>query len=269
MAEETVNINPDGSTTFEGSGATGGGGEESTMPPVADEQPGIDEETMEEVIKGTDPAIYLLLAVVLIGFLYFLYTRKARADGEDEFFATLEDEKVRRGWTLVWQQVFWGALSIRRGEFLSLGSLTLCCCCCFQSCSSISSYRMKLTSITLSKKNSSKLVGSLVLYVFDFEMMVDMPINHGMPHSFYPFFFTATRQQRGCSERTAPSYSVGTHEASHGRYSFGHAYTKRVPWYEQAVFPIDVLRVPVAILPSRGSHDIVRSGRSPSRSRRN
>jgi hypothetical protein len=88
MAEQTVNVNPDGSTTFEGndgSGAAGGGGEESTMPPDID----------DEIVKGTDPAIYLLLAAVLIGFLYYLYTRKARADAEDEFFANLEDEKVR------------------------------------------------------------------------------------------------------------------------------------------------------------------------------
>jgi hypothetical protein len=90
MAEETVNVNPDGSTTFEGSG--GATGEESTMPPVTD--PGMEEETLQEIVKGTDPAIYLLLAAVLIGFLYFLYTRKARADVEDEFFASLEEEKV-------------------------------------------------------------------------------------------------------------------------------------------------------------------------------
>jgi hypothetical protein len=92
MAEETVNVNPDGSTTFEGSGDAGSS-EESTMPPV--DGGGFDEETMNDVVtKGTDPAIYLLMAVVLIGFLYFLYTRKARADQEDEFFVTLEDEKV-------------------------------------------------------------------------------------------------------------------------------------------------------------------------------
>ena len=89
MAEETVNVNPDGSTTFEGSAA---GGEESTMPPVED--PMVDEETIQEVAKGTDPAIYLLLTVVLIGFLYFMYTRKVRADAEDEFFVSLEEEKV-------------------------------------------------------------------------------------------------------------------------------------------------------------------------------
>ncbi|KAL3906957.1 MAG: hypothetical protein SGILL_009067, partial [Bacillariaceae sp.] len=90
MAEETVNVNPDGSTTFEGNG--GAGGEESTMPPVEDPDM-MDEETIQEIVKGTDPAIYLLLAVVLIGFLYFLYTRKVRADQEDEFFASLEEEK--------------------------------------------------------------------------------------------------------------------------------------------------------------------------------
>jgi hypothetical protein len=90
MVEQTVNVNADGSTTFEGSDGSGanGGGEESTMPPVA--EPGIE----QEIVKGTDPAIYLLLAAVLIGFLYYLYTRKARADAEDEFFANLEDEKV-------------------------------------------------------------------------------------------------------------------------------------------------------------------------------
>jgi hypothetical protein len=91
MAEQTVNVNPDGTTTFEGSDGSGaaGGGEESTMPPIVAE-PGID----EQIVKGTDPAIYLLLAAVLIGFLYYLYTRKAKADAEDEFFANLEDEKV-------------------------------------------------------------------------------------------------------------------------------------------------------------------------------
>lgn len=81
MPEETVNINPDGSTTFEdGSGGAGGAeGEYAT----ADE--GFDEEATEEVAKGIDPAIYLLLAVILGGFLYFLYVRRSRSDDDDYF----------------------------------------------------------------------------------------------------------------------------------------------------------------------------------------
>ena len=88
MAEETVNVNPDGSTTFEG-------GEESTMPPVEDAgAEGGFEDMAAEAVKGTDPAIYLLLVVVLLGLLYFVYLRKSREDSEDEFFANLDGEKV-------------------------------------------------------------------------------------------------------------------------------------------------------------------------------
>jgi hypothetical protein len=90
MAEE-VKIDPDGSTHFEG-------GEESTMPPVeetADGSEGVfDEETVEELIKGTDPAIYLLLAVILIGLFYFFYWRKSKEGSEDDFFSNLDGEKV-------------------------------------------------------------------------------------------------------------------------------------------------------------------------------
>lgn len=117
MAEETVNINPDGSTTFEGDAA--GGGEESTMPPVEGADPGMDEETVQEIVKGTDPAIYLFLAALLIGFLYFLYTRKARADAEDEFFANLEDEKVRPCFSW-WREVAFGGVFVVDVGFHSL-----------------------------------------------------------------------------------------------------------------------------------------------------
>jgi len=82
-----VNVNPDGSTTFEG-------GEESTMPPVEDAgAEGGFEDMAAEAVKGTDPAIYLLLVVVLLGLLYFVYLRKSREDSEDEFFANLDGEK--------------------------------------------------------------------------------------------------------------------------------------------------------------------------------
>jgi hypothetical protein len=85
MAEETVNVNPDGSTTFEGS-------EGSTMPPIDDAG---SEETLFNVTmaKGTDPAIILLMVVLALGFLYYLYYRKSRDDADD-FFSSLDGEKV-------------------------------------------------------------------------------------------------------------------------------------------------------------------------------
>jgi hypothetical protein len=86
MAEETVNVNPDGSTTFEG-------GEESTMPPVEDTEGMFDEETMADAVVGVDPAIYLLLVTLVLGVLYFIYYRRSH-DNEDEFFTDLDGEKV-------------------------------------------------------------------------------------------------------------------------------------------------------------------------------
>lgn len=87
MAEETVNINPDGSTTFEG--------QESTMPPVEDAGDAGEgaEEVFEEIAQGGDPAIYLLLVVVLLGVLFYIYRRKSKED-EDDFFGNLDGEKV-------------------------------------------------------------------------------------------------------------------------------------------------------------------------------
>jgi hypothetical protein len=90
MAEETVNVNPDGSTTFEGS-------EESTMPPMEDagsEEGVFDEETMAEA-DGNFRAILFLMVVFALVILYFIYLRKSR-DDEDEFFSSLDGEKVRR-----------------------------------------------------------------------------------------------------------------------------------------------------------------------------
>jgi len=83
---ENVNINPDGSTTFES-----GAGEESTMPPA--EGPGT-EGVFEEmpVAAGTDPAIYLLLVAVALGILFFIYKRNSREE-EDDFFSNLDGEK--------------------------------------------------------------------------------------------------------------------------------------------------------------------------------
>lgn len=84
---ENVNINPDGSTSFES-----GAGEESTMPPA--EGPGT-EGIFEEapVVAGTDPAIYLLLVAIALGILFFIYKRNSREE-DDDFFSNLDGEKV-------------------------------------------------------------------------------------------------------------------------------------------------------------------------------
>ena len=86
MSEETVNINPDGSTTFES-----GAGGESTLPPMDDAG-----ETFEDaapVMEGTDPMLYLILVALVLGLLFFVYRRRSHAD-DDEFFSSLDVEKV-------------------------------------------------------------------------------------------------------------------------------------------------------------------------------
>jgi hypothetical protein len=87
MAEEAT-INPDGT---------------QDMPPVEDpvpppmesesEIPIMDEETMEEVVKGTDPAIYLIIVAVLVFgvMIYFAMNKKKDDDG---FFDELDGDKV-------------------------------------------------------------------------------------------------------------------------------------------------------------------------------
>lgn len=114
MAEE-VKVDPDGSTTFEG-------GEESTMPPVEDAGEGAgfeegQEEMMAEAAKGTDPAILFLMVVLALGVLYYIYYRKSR-DDEDEFFSSLDGEKVRHF------ERFW----LTRKSCLSCFKLGAVCC---------------------------------------------------------------------------------------------------------------------------------------------
>lgn len=80
-----MNVDPDGSTTFEGAedaGDAGAGGAET-----------MDEEMMEEVVAGIDPAIYLLVAFVVGALLYFLYSRKSRSD-EDDYFSSYEKVSI-------------------------------------------------------------------------------------------------------------------------------------------------------------------------------
>lgn len=82
MVEQTVNVDPDGSTTFEGAEGASDGPEGDTF-----------EETMEEVVTGIDPAIYLLVAFVVGALLYFLYVRK-RSDEED-YFSSYEKFNIK------------------------------------------------------------------------------------------------------------------------------------------------------------------------------
>mmetsp|Transcript_13453 Transcript_13453/g.22928 ORF Transcript_13453/g.22928 Transcript_13453/m.22928 type:complete len:305 (-) Transcript_13453:212-1126(-) len=89
---EEATVNPDGSTTFEDAGdgadsaGAGAGGEE---------MPEMDADAAEEVIKGTDPALYLALAVVgFIVIFVFLQMRKKRKNAEvDDFFSNLDGDK--------------------------------------------------------------------------------------------------------------------------------------------------------------------------------
>ena len=79
MVEQTVNVDPDGSTTFEGAEDAAGGAEGETF-----------EETMEEIVEaGVDPAIFLLVGFIVAAVLYFLYLRKNKSN-EDDYFSSYE-----------------------------------------------------------------------------------------------------------------------------------------------------------------------------------
>lgn len=84
---EEATVNPDGSTTFNGPGdgadSSGAAGED--MPDMGE----------EEIIKGTDPALYLALAVVAFAVIFvFLQMRKKRKNAEvDDFFSNLDGDK--------------------------------------------------------------------------------------------------------------------------------------------------------------------------------
>lgn len=88
---EEATVNPDGSTTFDDAG---GGADDSAG---ADDMPNMDgaEEAAEEIIKGTDPALYLALAVVAFAIIFvFLQLRKKRKNAEvDDFFSNLDGDK--------------------------------------------------------------------------------------------------------------------------------------------------------------------------------
>lgn len=90
MSEEAT-VNPDGSTTF---GEEYEAGDDTFDDAEADADGA---ETAEEIVKGTDPAIYLALAFVAAVALYYIsYRRNKRKQMEREaFFYDMDGDKVR------------------------------------------------------------------------------------------------------------------------------------------------------------------------------
>jgi len=90
MSTEEATINPDGSQTFADPDPTAG---ESMGDEIPEDIP---TEDAEEIVTGTDPAIYLALAAlafVLIFIVLRMRRKKASAD-VDDFFSNLDGEKV-------------------------------------------------------------------------------------------------------------------------------------------------------------------------------
>lgn len=86
MSDEAT-INPDGSTTFEGAPPSGVPAADSDVPM------GTEEEVLKEAApQGIDPAIYVLLGLVVVVVLYLLAFRKKTQS--DDFFSNLDGDKV-------------------------------------------------------------------------------------------------------------------------------------------------------------------------------
>ena len=100
MSEEAqANIYPDGSQDFESTPMM----DETVPPPVTMDQDEIPfdtmgdtdtDETMQQLVKGIDPAIYLLIATVLVAALLFYMHSKSKKSSRDDFFAELDGDKV-------------------------------------------------------------------------------------------------------------------------------------------------------------------------------
>lgn len=87
-------VNPDGSTTFDDAAGDAGADYDNTTDSGI---PNMDEEgaAAEEIIKGTDPALYLAIAVVIFAviFIFIQIRKKRKADEIDSFFSNLEGDK--------------------------------------------------------------------------------------------------------------------------------------------------------------------------------
>lgn len=87
MSAGEATVNSDGTTNFEEPLL----GEES----IFDETPPVDEEAVKAVVQGIDPAVYLLVSVLIVAALYyFLVYRKKSNANEDGFFSDLDGDKV-------------------------------------------------------------------------------------------------------------------------------------------------------------------------------
>lgn len=85
-------VNPDGSTEYADAGDGGADYDNTTDSGI----PNMDEEAAEEmIIKGTDPALYLAIAVIAFAIIFvFIQMRKKRKSDEiDSFFSNLDGDK--------------------------------------------------------------------------------------------------------------------------------------------------------------------------------
>lgn len=89
MSTEEATVNADGSTTFEEAPPAT---DEGTFNATEQEAPPFEEEILEEVVKGTDPAVYLLVGVALLVVVWFFFFRSKKKE-EDDFFSDLDGEK--------------------------------------------------------------------------------------------------------------------------------------------------------------------------------
>ena len=54
----------------------------------------MDKDTMEEVAKGIDPAIYLLIVAFIVAAVLIYLNLRKKNNGGDDFFAELDGDKV-------------------------------------------------------------------------------------------------------------------------------------------------------------------------------
>lgn len=62
--------------------------------PFNQEIPVMDKDTMEEVAKGIDPAIYLLIVAFIVAAVLIYLNLRKKNNGGDDFFAELDGDKV-------------------------------------------------------------------------------------------------------------------------------------------------------------------------------
>lgn len=98
MSAEEATIKPDGTTTFEDTTGAADDIPQADEAGADDAGAGADftEEGAEDIIKGTDPALFLLLAVVAFAVVFIvLRIRRKRASADvDDFFSNLDGDKV-------------------------------------------------------------------------------------------------------------------------------------------------------------------------------